>query len=507
MNRTLQLALLFKDMALLRLFGGSRRERRLRQITERLGLLHGLPQKIGQLLSFSELDSSSDTFTTLTENIPAMSRAEAAGEIEKQLSAMGLPPLRETFADLSLEGISASIGQVHQGRLHDGREVAVKVQYPGVADSLDHDLRSLGWLTAPVGDLRRGFDMAAYRNEIGVMLRTELDFAHEAASTTEFRNLVGADPALADQVETPAVIEELSGNRLLTTTWLAGRHFSTVLDWDPQQRESIAATLLRLFLRSCFDWRRIHADPHPGNYRFNLHHGLPVVGLLDFGCIKSIPEHLADGLVRLMTESPTEERALELHLQMGFNAGLLRPLHGRLAELSRILFAPFAINEPFDLKTWNIRDRVGQILGEDRMNYRLAGPPEMIYLLRSFQGLLHYLKALDTPVNWRGIFNELNLTVDSSQVPLPTTDVKTGMLAETLNISVMENGAQKVSLSFAASAAANLVDLVPQDLKPGLERRGIHLAEIASNASQSRFAPGELFQLQDGPKSVRVWLQ
>jgi HPt (histidine-containing phosphotransfer) domain-containing protein len=367
-----------------------------------------------------------------------------------------------------------------------------------------------------VGDLRRGFDLNAYRHEIGAMLRTELDFHHEAAATTEFRHHIGADPDLADHVETPVVIPELSNDRLLVTTWLKGGHFSEVGNWSVPFRHHLATTLLRLFLRSCFEWGQIHADPHPGNYRFRLRDHRPVIGLLDFGCVKRIPDALAAGFHQLITEGAAqtidEQRAREIHLAMGFNAELLQPLDGRLAELSRLLFVPFTKDEPFDISRWQVRDSIAELLGEHRMNYRLAGPPEMIYLLRSFQGLLHYLKALNTPVNWYRLFRETRMNELAGSPPVapivsaPTADNKGGMLSETLHISVTENGSQKVALCFGAGAAANLADLVPGDLRPKLEQRGIRLADIAINARQNQFAPGELFLLTDGPKSVRVWL-
>lgn len=508
MSRTAQLALLFKDMAMLRLGRKSRREQRARQISERLGLMHGLPQKIGQLLSFSELDSNQDVFTTLTENVASMPLAEATAELDRQLATLNQPGWRETFLEFAAEGVSASIGQVHRAKTTAGRDVAVKIQYPGIADALQFDLRSLGWLTAPVGDLRKGFDMAAYRTEIGDMLESELDFGREAESTRRFGSLVADEPPLVDHVETPKVIAEFSNQRLLTTTWLSGSRFAEITSWPEADRQTIANTLLRLFLRGCFTWGTIHADPHPGNYRFRRVDGTPRVGLLDFGCVKELPVDLTAGLFQLLSDSPDEEQAIELHHCMGFNPTLLRPLHGRLSQLSQILFAPFACDSPFDLSTWHIRDVVGELLGEQRMNYRLAGPPEMIYLLRSFQGLLQYLKALDTPVNWHSILREAK-PVEASVPPTVSTavaDEEDGMLSESLHILVSEHGRQKVALCFGASATANLVDLVPQDLKPKLDQRGIDLADIAYGACQSHFAPGELFHLLDGAKSVRVWL-
>lgn len=508
MNRTVQLGLLLKDYAVFRWSDTDQRDERRRRVIERLGLLHGLPQKIGQLLAFSELETGGADFTRLTENEPSMSFDEAAGEIDRQLARLGAPARAVCFPDLDPIGIAASIGQVHRATLRDGRKVAVKVQYPDLAGALEQDLRALGWLTTPVGDLRRGFDLPAYRNEIGAMLRDELDYTREAEATREMAGRIAEAPELAGAIETPSVIEDLSNDRLFTATWLEGKPFAETRQWSASQREQTAATLLRLFLRSCFQWRRLHADPHPGNYRFSLSAGRPRIGLLDFGCVKTIPDRLASGLFRLARAGTDRDENIRIHHAMGFNAALLEPLHARLPELCAVLFEPFREDRPFDPGNWNLRSRIAALLGPDRMNYRLAGPPEMIYLLRAFQGLAHYLAALQAPINWAAILGE---SADCAPDQQPSTTV-TGSgdegdrLSQTLHVSVMEHGREKVSIVFPAAAAENLRDLVPPDLQPKLAQRGIDLGRIIDKARANRFAPGELFRLDDAPRSVRVWL-
>ena len=186
LKRTAQLGLLAKDLADVRASRkGSSQDAARQRLVQRLGLLHGLPQKIGQLLAFSEIDASDPAFTKLTENEPSLSAATARAEVERQLGG----PIHSFFTSFEDRGIAASIGQVHRATTLDGRIVAVKIQYPGIAECVEFDLRALGWLAAPIGDLRRGFDLKAYRTEIGQSLRDELDYHKEAASLNHFSNL------------------------------------------------------------------------------------------------------------------------------------------------------------------------------------------------------------------------------------------------------------------------------------------------------------------------------
>ena len=147
-----------------------------RRLVERLGSLHGLPQKIGQLLALAGPDGPS-SFAPLTETRSALPLCAALDLLEASLGR----PWTDCFRSIDAEGIAASLGQVHRAVLRDGRPAAVKIQYPDSAANVDADLGALDWLSLPFGGLRGGFDLAAYRREVGGMLRQELDYRREAA--------------------------------------------------------------------------------------------------------------------------------------------------------------------------------------------------------------------------------------------------------------------------------------------------------------------------------------
>ncbi len=673
-QRAGQLGLLAAGLADVRCRGaGPSRDRAVRGIVDRLGLMHGLPQKIGQLLAFSELDESDPAFMRLTENEPSLTTKKAFAEIERQLAALGdmppaaanspheserllspslssipnggeggrrpgeealwvhgfkarnstsanspsegeervaagrersgrgefhglnarilpseLPPsLSDRFNSIEPRGISASIGQVHRATLRDGREVAVKIQYPDIAQHVAWDLRALGWMTAPVGDLRKGFDMGAYRHEIGTMLEAELDYTREAGWLKKFSDWTCGWTG----IELPKVIDELSGPRLLTTTWLDGERLAEARHWPEVERAELATQVLKFFLSGVFEWGCIHADPHPGNYRFIRNNGTVKLGVLDFGCVKEIEPGFAKGLRGMIDDAISTTASPEgvwgRFVEMGFNTKSLDPLRSMLPEVARVLCEPFVDAGVSSVAAWNPGERIARVLGAHRMAFRLAGPSGMIYFLRSFQGVLQYLRALDAPVDWREALREcgcgeppvsaqrfgehrekllsfplqplcppklcaearthptanehrgLNASAlrmevaheplrhhsypgpQASFLPLDEgAGVKSGskqllkehptpkhpMLSDTLHIQVTEAGQLRVALAFGAGAVDHLPDLVPHDLKPKLAARAIDLASLADRARQNDYAAGEVFTLEDGGKTVRVWL-
>ncbi len=509
--RSFQLGLLAKDMVRLRHQKDHRNAEKARGLfVERLGLLHGLPQKIGQILSLTELTEEEQVYTPLTESQATLSPEVAFSEIEKSLGAR----ISDCFQSIEEKGISASLGQVHPAVLLDGRKVAVKIQYPGIEETLKLDLRALGWLSAPIGGLRRGFDLAAYRREVGCMLAQELDYRQEAEMIQNYRLLTSN----WNQVWVPEVVEEFSGERILTMTWVEGEPFSSTLTWPLQQRRALSTCLLRLFLSSVFKWGVLHADPHPGNYRFHHRNGRVVVGLLDFGCVKRLEAQTVEGLAGLIADvidgqrAPHPDEVLSRFVEMGFSQQLLSPMADRLIPLSQVLFEPFFVDRPFSLSSWNLGQKANDILGEFRWNFRFAGPAQMIFFMRAYQGLIKYLEALDAPINWRAALEE---AWESLKTMPPTGLAVQGrkekgkrlLKSERLRIKVMEADQTKVEVTFGAAAAENLPDLVPEETRAKLDERDIDLDEIVRDVVARDFEPGELFHLKEGTKSIRVWLE
>jgi predicted unusual protein kinase regulating ubiquinone biosynthesis (AarF/ABC1/UbiB family) len=477
-----------------------------RRLVDRLGSLHGLPQKIGQLVALAEPGEPS-AFAPLSESQSALAGAAAMSLLEAEL---GRPRL-DRFRWIDAMGIGASLGQVHKAVLKDGRVVAVKIQYPDSAANVEADLGALDWLSLPFGGLRRGFDLGEYRREVGGMLRQELDYCREARKLRQFAALArGSD---TEVVVVPEVIDELSTDRVLTMTWLEGEPFRSVENWPDHERREIAVALLRLFLKSACTWRMLHADPHPGNYRFIRDSRGVRVGLLDFGCVVPISENLAQALIRVVGQSwcTSIDSALADYVALGFDRDLLEPMAHLLPALSRVLFEPFLKDGTYCLSTWHLSERVENLLGGFRWNFRFAGPAALIFLVRAYVGLCRYLQALGVEIDWSLAWRESDGFAPAIARPSGDgiRDAYCGpqVLSRHLRVAVWRDGQARVALTFKAELARNLPDLIPEELGEKLQARGLDVQRIADQAALRRFAPGELFRLEEASKLVRVWLE
>lgn len=512
--RLSSLGLLARDSLRLRKSAGEQAAQEHRErVVERLAELHGLPQKLGQLLASSALDSDGAAWHRLTSGGPALPAAQAFAEIERHLGR----PIASVFRHLEPEGIGASLGQVHRGTLHDGREVAVKVKLPGIAEAVALDLKALGLLTAPVGGWKRGFDTRAWQRGLGAALAEELDYRIEAEHLSAFGRRVRG----RDDVVVPRAVEELSGEHLLVMDWVEGDTFEVVRAWPSARRRRLGESLLRLFFEGALDWGLVHADPHPGNYRFRLAPwGTPALCLLDFGCVRtlSFPERAAiRALISLARDrggGAPAAVALEQYLALGFDGRLLEPMAHLLPELTRALFAPLCTVGQFPLEGWRPSEDAARILGDFRWNFRFAGPPRLFFLIRAWQGLVAWTRALRLPLDWGRVYDE----VCGAEAPAPPLQWHVGRPAETgpaltpggaraLRVRVMDGGRQKVELTFRAAMVEHLADLIPEELGPRLDQRGIDLEAIAAASVARGIAPQALFELDEGDKLVRVWLE
>ncbi|MEX1218001.1 MAG: AarF/ABC1/UbiB kinase family protein [Acidimicrobiales bacterium] len=265
---------------------GTRREIDLRfelktaaQITESLGEMKGALMKIGQMASYLDQglpDHVRAVLAELQHNAPPMSAELAAGVILEELGAQP----QSIFAEWDPVPIaSASIGQVHRAMTHDGRAVAVKVQYPGVAEAIAADLDNASLIFAGLGFLFPGLQQEAIVAELRQRLIEELDYILEAHNQDLFRDAYLGHPT----IHVPQVFHEYSTNKVLTTELADGVHWNEMLSWSQEEKNLAAETLYRFAFGSLFRLAAFNGDPHPGNYLFR--HGGQIT-FLDYGLVK-----------------------------------------------------------------------------------------------------------------------------------------------------------------------------------------------------------------------------
>ena len=259
------------------------------QIARQLGEMKGAAMKIGQVLSTVEMPGLSEegqeefraALAQLRDNAPTFGFDDIRKVVEADL---GLT-IEDAFAEFDPEAFAAaSIGQVHRAVTHDGEEVAVKVQYPGVAEAVEVDLRNLHLILRLVKRMAPGLDVKAVGGEIRERISEELDYELEAQNHRSLERAFRGHPFAV----VPRVHTGLSGRRVLVSDYLEGARFDAVKEMDEATRDRYGEIVFRFF----FDRERtlmILGDPHPGNYLL-LPDGR--VGFLDFGMVRRIPlEH------------------------------------------------------------------------------------------------------------------------------------------------------------------------------------------------------------------------
>lgn len=270
-----------------------------------MGRSKGALMKAGQMFSYAavpfavapELRSVYQTaFERLRSDAPPMTPELSFETLEQELGgrASGAFDCFETepFA-------AASIGQVHAARLRDGREVAVKIQYPGAARAIRADLQNAQMLASAVtlliGGLfprRRRLDLRGVAREVGLRISEELDYRIEARSQSQFAQHYHGHPF----IHVPRVVEELSTERVLTQERVRGRTWEEALQAPQELRDQWAEAIHRFLYGSLHRLHRLNADPHPGNFVF---HDDGRVSFLDFGCVLRLREEDVARLVSI----------------------------------------------------------------------------------------------------------------------------------------------------------------------------------------------------------------
>jgi predicted unusual protein kinase regulating ubiquinone biosynthesis (AarF/ABC1/UbiB family) len=283
-------------------------------VAEELGSMKGALMKLGQMASYIDEDMP-ETFRTamarLQHTAPPMSAALASAVIVEEL---GDAP-EKVFARWDpIPFAAASIGQVHRAITRDGRAVAVKVQYPGIARSITSDLRNVGLLRKIAAAAFPGLDSQSLIEELGERLKEELDYKLEAENQDLFARYYEGHPF----VHIPEVVRELSTERVLTSELLVGKRFEELQGWDQHERDLAAETIYRFVFRSLYRLLAFNGDPHPGNYLFE---GGGRVSFLDFGLTKHFVASdlapLVDG-ARFMVVEPDADRFRAAMERAGF---------------------------------------------------------------------------------------------------------------------------------------------------------------------------------------------
>jgi predicted unusual protein kinase regulating ubiquinone biosynthesis (AarF/ABC1/UbiB family) len=330
-----------------------------------------------------------------------MSAELAAGVIEAEL---GLPPER-AFAQWDPDPIAAaSIGQVHRAMTLDGRAVAVKVQYPGIAEAIAADLDNVALLRRMLRITAPAQDVDALIAELRERVLEELDYRREAANQALFAEFYEGHPTIC----VPKVVGELSTRRMVTSELAVGSRFADLVGLSRRERDLAAETIYRFVFRSLYGLHAFNGDPHPGNYLF---HGDGRVTFLDFGLVKHFTPDELRPLMQMARNLCVRNDPEEFRRSMEM-AGFLRPgaplSTEDVVEHLAVFYATIREPGPLTIKPdyssavvrrfFDVRSPVAEYV---------SIPRSYVVLQRINLGLFAVLGELSATADWRSIAEEI----------------------------------------------------------------------------------------------------
>jgi predicted unusual protein kinase regulating ubiquinone biosynthesis (AarF/ABC1/UbiB family) len=368
-----------------------------------LGELKGGALKAGQLLSTVEALFPQDpeatwreTLTGFQEGNPAVPFADLEPVLSAELSPAYGRGWRGALPQLDATPVAAaSIGQVHRGRWHDGRDVAVKIQYPGVREALAADVRAVSVLSRVAALVARGLALPPLVTELRERLVEELDYLHEARVQRAFADAYRDDP----DIVVPEVVAATP--RVLVTTWLDGTPLARIAaTGSVAERDRAGELYLRFLLSGPERAGWLHTDPHPGNFRLV---DTQTLGVLDFGSALPMPGGLPATFGRLVTVlGRGDPEAVLAGLR---EEGFLRP--GVHLEVDKLIdyLAPLTApsrHETFHFTRDWLRGEFSRVNDPRNPEFgvalRLSLPPEHLFTHRVWLGIVGVLAQLDATV-------------------------------------------------------------------------------------------------------------
>jgi predicted unusual protein kinase regulating ubiquinone biosynthesis (AarF/ABC1/UbiB family) len=380
-----------------------------KQATERLvntlGELKGAAMKLGQAMSMDS-EALPPELRAVLSRLQNEAPALPWSEIEKVLRSELDKSPGEAFAEIDEKPVAAaSLGQVHRAFLHDGREVAVKVQYPGIAEAIKSDFINLGLLAGALGKASKSLDMKEYYEEFRREVSLETDYQREAVLLGQYQKLMRPFP----QLFTPEVVPSHSTAKVLTLTFVRGQSLSAFAasDVDNAGRMRVSEQLIQAIYGPFLMGGEVHADPHPGNFLVTPDGRLAV---LDFGSVKTFSPSFVGACRDFYRRALTTPEAdlVDVVKRAGFRVELedavARPV---LQEIHDLALQSVATHD-YDYATDKVSSGVRELAVRHRhAMLRIRPPAEGTMFARAIGGCSQNLRVLGGRGDFRAIYEKL----------------------------------------------------------------------------------------------------
>jgi predicted unusual protein kinase regulating ubiquinone biosynthesis (AarF/ABC1/UbiB family) len=373
------------------------------RVADQLSHLRGAAMKLGQMISMDAGDMLPPELATIMGRLRDNAHHMPPQQLDTVLAKEWGKDWRRRFAHFQAHPIAAaSIGQVHRARLPGGRELAIKVQYPGVKDSIDSDVDNVATLLRVSGVLPKTLDIAPLLAEAKRQLHEEADYLREGEMLARFGDLLRDEP----QFLVPALHPDLTTPHVLAMDYVAGVPIET-LETAPQAlRDRVMANLIDLVLREMLDWGLMQTDPNFGNYRWQPDTERMI--LLDFGAARAVPDETANGYRTLLQAGLAGDRdaVREAAVAAGFLGPAAVTAHRDLVDrMIDVVIGELGKTGPFDFGdrafVGVLRDQ-GIDMARDRSTWHVP-PVDTLFVQRKISGTALLAARLKARVDVRSL--------------------------------------------------------------------------------------------------------
>lgn len=386
----------------------------LERLVKKLSQMRGAALKVGQLISFQDQKFIPKEIQQVLSRVQNAANFMPRGQLERVVSRdLGDNWRSKYFASFDDHPIAAaSIGQVHKGVLYsDGGEsgsrdyipVAVKVQYPGVKNSIDSDLNNMMLLLTASRWLPEGLFLDKTIDNARTELKWECDYLREAQAVDSFRTLLKDDPVFV----VPKVYHHVSSEHVLTMEYMRGKEI-TKYEWPQETKDWIASNIMRLCLLEIAQFRFMQTDPNWANFLYNK--DTHKIELLDFGASRTYGDEFIENYLQVLRAAVLRDRAKceEYSLKLGYLTGLeSQAMLDAHIDSILVLGEPFATEGGFDFSNQTITERVRTNIGL-MLRERLTPPPEETYgLHRKLSGAFLLCAKLNAKVDCHDLFTKI----------------------------------------------------------------------------------------------------